>query len=65
MTAVEKPDANESAESSAAPPRAAVYAVAALAIFIGGSTPTATKFADDSPFPPEEDLYTDVYVSYP
>ena len=45
MTAVEKPDANESAESSAAPPRAAVYAVAALAIFIGGSTPTATKFA--------------------
>ena len=25
----------------------------------------ATKFANDSPFPPEEELYTDVYVSYP
>ncbi len=45
MTAVEKPDANKCAKPSASPPRAAVYAVAALAIFIGGSTPTATKFA--------------------
>ena len=25
----------------------------------------ATRFADDSPFPPAADLYTDVYVSYP
>ena len=26
---------------------------------------TAAKFADESPFPPDDDLYTDVYVSYP
>ena len=25
----------------------------------------ATRFADESPFPPDSDLYTDVYVSYP
>ena len=25
----------------------------------------ATRFADESPFPPAGDLYTDVYVSYP
>jgi len=25
----------------------------------------ATKFADESPFPDSDELYTDVYLSYP
>ena len=45
MTAMEKPDVDKPGIPPPPPPRAAVYAVAAIAVFIGGSTPTATKFA--------------------
>ena len=45
MTAVEKPGVDKSTKSSAAPQRAVIYLAAAIAIFAGGSTPTATKFA--------------------
>ena len=45
MTEAEKPDVDKSPEPPPAPRRAAVYAVTAMAVFVGGSTPTATKFA--------------------
>ena len=45
MTAAENPDVNNSAKPAAAPPGAVIYVAAAIAVFVGGSTPTATKFA--------------------